>query len=153
MKFPPKTDAQLADEAMLPEGEYDFTVDKAEDKISKKGREAGATESDMIQVDLTIFSDRGDRKIKDWLMEKMAWKLKHFAFSVGLGAAYESGDLDASSLVGRSGKVMLKKGVKNGDFAPRNEVRDYVVPAAGDAPAEKPKPRVPAAASDDSVPF
>lgn len=122
MQFKPKTDAELADEAMLPEGVYDYTIDKATDTTSKK------TGAPMIAVELTVFSDRGDRKIKDWLMEKMAWKLKHFAFSVGLGQAYENGDLSADALVGRSGKVRLKKGQANGDFAARNEVKDYVVP-------------------------
>lgn len=150
MQFQPKTDEQLADEAMLPEGVYDFSIDKATDTTSKK------TGDPMIAVELTVFSDRGDRKIKDWLMEKMAWKLKHFALSVGLGQAYESGTLDAATLVGRSGKVILKKGKPNGDFAPRNEVKDYQVPtdAANPAPAANAAPRVPAAVDGtDEPPF
>lgn len=148
MQFQPKTDQQLADEAMLPEGEYDFTIDKATDTVSKTSGQP------MIAVEMTIFSDRGDRKIKDWLMEKMAWKLKHFAASVGMGQAYENGALDAQALVGRSGKLKLKKGKANGDFAPRNEVKDYVVP--GDAPATTPAANaVPksAPAGTDEPPF
>lgn len=151
MQFKPKTDAQLADEAMLPEGIYDFTIDKAEDTKSKKSGDP------MIAVEITVFSERGDRKIKDWLMEKMAWKLKHFAFSIGMGQAYESGDLSAEGLVGRSGKVKLKKGSANGDFAARNEVKDYVV---ADTETMQAKPvanaaKLPAAAAPgaDEPPF
>jgi hypothetical protein len=151
MQFQPKTDQQLADEAMLPEGEYDFTIDKATDTVS---RTSGAP---MIAVEMTVFSDRGDRKIKDWLMEKMAWKLKHFAASVGMAQAYESGALDAQALVGRSGKLKLKKGKANGDFAPRNEVKDYCVPAdAAEAkPAANAAPRTPigGGAADNDPPF
>ena len=148
MQFQPKTDEQLADEAMLPEGVYDFTIDKATDTTSKK------TGDPMIAVEMTLFSDKGDRRIKDWLMEKMAWKLKHFAFSVGLGKEYEAGTLDATALVGRSGKVTLKKGKPQGDFAPRNEVRDYVVPSEAEASTTKPANRVPApTAGADEPPF
>jgi hypothetical protein len=148
MQFQPKTDQQLADEAMLPEGVYDFTIDKATDTTSKKSGDP------MIAVEMTVFSERGDRKIKDWLMEKMAWKLKHFAAAVGLAQAYESGALDAQTLVGRSGKVKLKKGEANGDFAARNEVKDYCVP--GDAPATTPAANAapkPAAPGTDEPPF
>jgi hypothetical protein len=103
---------------------------------------------------MTVFSERGDRKIKDWLMEKMAWKLKHFAAAVGLAEAYESGALDAQALVGRSGKLKLKKGKANGDFAPRNEVKDYCAPsdAATPKPAANAAPK-PAAVAGDEPPF
>jgi len=154
MRFQSKTDEQLNDEAMLPEGEYDFTVDKAEERVSKKAKEQGATEPDMIQVDLTIFSPRGDRKIRDWVMEKLPWKLKHFAYAIGLGKEYEAGDLQPTSIVGRSGKLFLKKGKPNGDFAARNEVKDYVVPGSAPQAAAPNATQVPPAAStDDEPPF
>lgn len=151
MKTNPKTDEQLHDEAMLPEGEYDFSIDKAEDKVSKKGREAGQTEPDMIQLDLTVFSSKGDRRVRDWIVSTMAWKLKHFCYAVGLGEAYERGDISADGLVGRCGKLLLKKGKANGDFAPRNEVKDYIVNGAEKPAPMKVAPQVPAAAKADDI--
>jgi hypothetical protein len=147
MQFKPKTDQELADEAMLPEGIYDFTIEKANDTVSK------TTGNPMIVVDLTIFSERGERRIKDYLMEKMAWKLKHFAFAIGMGAAYEKGDLDAQAFIGRSGKVKLRKGQANGDFQARNEVKDYIVPDSetmqAPAAANAVRPAAPAAGTDE----
>lgn len=150
MKTTPKTDEQLDAERMLPAGEYDFTVVSAVEKMSKSNNE-------MIELTLTIFSGVGERTMKDWLLDKLAWKVKHFAYAVGVEAAYEAGGLDASTLVGRSGKVVIKQGKANGDFSARNEVKDYVVPVAGAAPtpAPKPAPRVATggAAGADEVPF
>lgn len=152
MQFQPKTDAQIAEEGMLPDGDYDFSIDKAEDKISKKGREAGLAEPDMIEIGITVFSNQGDRSMKDWITSKLAWKVKHFAYAIGLGAAYEAGGLEANLLVGRSGKVTIKKGKPNGDYPPRNEVKDYVVPVEGQdatAPESRPRPAAPTSTHDE----
>ncbi len=127
MKTTPKTDQQLAEESMLPAGEYDFSVVSAVEKISRKSREAGYPDADMIEVSLTVFGPNGERRVKDWLMDKVAYKIKHFAYAVGLGQDYENGGIDPHTLVGRCGKLILKQGKPNGDFAPRNEVKDYVV--------------------------
>lgn len=146
MRTTPKTQEQLDQERMLPAGEYDFTIDKAEDKISR-------SQNEMIELSLTIFTGNGERRMKDWVMDKVAHKLRHFAYAVGVGPMYEAGALVAQELVGRSGKVILKQGKAQGDFPARNEVADYV-PLKDAKPTPAPTRVVPVSApSDNDPPF
>lgn len=120
MQFSAKTEAQIQEESLIPVGEYDFTVVKADNKVSKN------TSSEMIQLDMDVFVDGVARPLKDWLMEQMAYKLRHFCFSVGLGSKYEDGNLQANDCVGRSGKVKI--GIKeSAEYGKQNNVKDYVV--------------------------
>lgn len=149
MQFKPKTQKELDLERLLPDGEYDFEVAYAEDKTSSTG-------NPMIAVKLSVFAaDGGTRSVRDWLMEKMAFKLRHFAYATGMGAEYESGELAAANIVGRSGRCKIASEEGKGDFPASNKVKDYIVSA--DAPARKPAPnaapKLPAASTDDTVPF
>lgn len=124
MKFQPKTDQQIATENCLTPGQYDFEVIAATDKKSQKG-------NDMIELKLKVYpnDDSGARTIFDYLLEQMAFKLRHFAYAVGLGETYERGELTAAMCSGHSGKVALRIGQdKEKKYPPKNEVVDYVVP-------------------------
>lgn len=120
MQFQPKTDEQIVSENLWPDGEYDFEVVAAEEQVSKKG-------NPMIKLGLKCFSGDRSRTVTDYVMEKMAFKLKHFLHGIGMGAAYDSGEFTAEQLVGRSGKVILKQEHQEG-YQPKNSVEDYVVP-------------------------
>lgn len=147
MKIQPQTEDQLAKAMLLPAGEYDFEVVTAEDRISKSGNE-------MIEVGLLVFAGDAKRTVKDYLMEKMAYKLRHYCYAVGLGKEYESGELTAALCVGRTGRVKLKVEEQDG-FRPKNAVADYVVGATTDVP-QKTAPKLPtaspAAAADPNEP-
>lgn len=153
MKFTPKSEKQIAEEGLLPEGNYGFEVAKAEDKVSKSG-------NDMIEVNLRVFNtDGGFVFVRDFLMEKIAYKLRHFAEAAGLLEKYESGEFTAADCEGRIGhvKIIIKKD-PTGTYPDKNEVRDYVV---GDTTAKADAPKVNGhiadkakqAPLDDSIPF
>lgn len=128
MRTNPQTEAQLkkADDDrrkanLLPEGEYDAEVGTAEDTTSQAGNE-------MIVVDLTVFGGDGSKHyVKDYLMEKMAYKLRHASEACGVLDKYEADNLMADDLIGKSCKVKLKIDDKSKDFPPKNVVVDYIV--------------------------
>jgi len=155
MNFAAKTEKQLKEELLIPAGTYPFEVMTAEDKKSKKG-------NDMIELTLRIFMPDGrSRQLKDWVMEKMAFKLFHFCAYTGLSLKYEHGTLTANDCVGRSGYVEIEiQEDKAKQYPDRNAVGDYVRTPdmkKTDVVASKPTPTTPAPASaeDDSgsIPF
>lgn len=151
MQFASKTEQQIQEESLIPAGEYDFTVQEAVEKKSKAG-------NDMIQIDMDVYVGDRSRPMKDWLMESMAYKLRHFCYGVGLSAKYDAGTLTAQDCVGKSGKVKIVQ-KQNGDYGLQNNVKDYIVAGAkteeAHTPVPAPQPRrpVPAAADEDGPPF
>lgn len=149
MQFQPKSEEDLKREALLAPGTYDFDVLSAEEKVSARG-------NDMIALKLKVYSDGGERHVRDWLMPSMGFKLRHFAETTGLLGAYDAGTLSAEDCKGRSGRVILV--IKDDEkYGPQNSVKDYEKPKK---PAEEamtktdPKPVRPApAATDDQIPF
>lgn len=147
----PKTEEELDFERLLPKGVYDFEIVKAEEKQSKKG-------NDMIAVNLKVFHGDGFQFVRDFLMEAMSHKLRHFAETVGLLESYDSGQLDANDLVGRSGKARIDI-EPAGEFPAKNVVKDYGEKKKAD-PAAKgplmnagPKPSSDDADPDQEIPF
>ncbi len=149
MKFQPKSEDDLKRESLLAPGTYDFEIIEAKDAVSKKG-------NDMIALKMRVFSsDQGERTVRDWLMPSMGFKLKHFADTTGLTAAYDAGTLDAENCQGRSGKVILA--IEDSEqYGPQNKVKDYEKTKAAAEPAMTPvappairKP----AASNETIPF
>jgi hypothetical protein len=145
MKYTPKTEDQLQEESLLPEGIYDFEVATTDDKPSKAG-------NDMITLKLLVFSDSGTRYITDYIALGNTFgerKLRHAAVACGLHVEYDSGSLCADDFYGKTGKVLLKKQPAKDDFPPKNSVADYQ-PRDDDAPA----PTRPARdIIDDDLPF
>lgn len=154
MKFNPQSKEDIQKELLFPAGLYDFTVEDAEDTKSKKG-------NDMIAIKLRVFGpDDREQIISDWLLHQPAMckiKFVDFCASVGLADRYNSGEINAHMVDGKSGKVELRVNLNEGtDFAPKNEVGQYVSKAgakhADAAPARKAKPAI-AKEEDDSIPF
>ncbi len=147
MKTNPQSEQAIREAMLLPPGDYDFEVLDAQDKVSKNGNE-------MIAVKLAVFRPNGSRQyVNDYLMEKMAFRLRHFCYAVGIGDKYESGDLAADHCKGRAGRVTLKIEEQDG-FDPKNVVKDYV-PVQVDAKPAPAAAKLPsaAAASIDEPPF
>jgi hypothetical protein len=156
MNFAPKTEAQIQSENLYPTGEYDFEVVTGEDAVSKT---SGA---EMIKLNVRVFDSSGNfRLVDDYLLEKMAYKLRHFCGATGLMDKYESGELTGAMCAGRVGRLKLEvqpeRTDKNTDrtYPPKNAIKDYIV---GDG---KTKPNIPPlrtgpSASDleeDDIPF
>jgi hypothetical protein len=154
MQFTPKTEKQLAEESLLPAGVYDFEVLKAEDAVSK------SSGKDMIKLSLRIFHGASERRVTDYLMESMAFKLRHFCQTCGLMDKYDAGTFSAADCEGRAGKVKLKQEIQEG-YQPKNSVADYVVAKPTDEvhqPTPAPRSTTPtsgggASGASDDPPF
>lgn len=123
MKFNPRSDAELNNFELLPRGEYDFEVIKAKDKVSSAGNE-------MIELELDVYADDGKKsRVFDYLLEIVAYKLKHFCQAVGLSNEYDIGNLSADMCIGRSGRCKVEiKHDKTGEYSDKNIIRDYCKP-------------------------
>lgn len=155
MQFTPKTEKQIAEENLWPVGKYDFEVIEKTtfagkdyytcDTFSKK-------ENEMIVLVLKVYNPEGKfRIILDYLVESVAYKLRHAAFACGLGSNYESGTLRALDFVGKAGELELKtKKDEEGKYPDKNAVSDYVVKTADDNAAP---PKANNVGIDDEIPF
>lgn len=159
MKITPKSEAELQEEerkrkeeSLLPEGIYDFEVQSAEDKVSKI-KPDGTGGNPMIVLNFKAFGNDGQSVyVTDYLMEKMAFKLRHACDACGLLKEYESGSLTADMFQDRVGKVKLKIEIgkkKEGSdelYPTKNIVVDYVKSESGGKLAAQVE-------KDDSIPF
>ena len=122
MRFTPKTENEVAASGLLEKGIYDFQIVSAEDKESKSGNE-------MIVLKVNVFDDEGrSTLIFDYLLETVAYKIRHAAYACGLGDKYEGGQLLAEDFIDKTGKV--KVGIskdKTGQYPDKNSISDYVV--------------------------
>lgn len=143
------------------DGEYDFTIRKAEDRVSKAGNE-------FVNLQAELYNADGKSKfVFDTLMVTgdMSWKLRHACDAVGLTAEYESGSFDTLLFEERSGRLTLGTRKARTDratgteYPAQNVVMDYIPLAPGAAvPAARPAPPKPAAQAksaidSDDIPF
>lgn len=145
MTFQPKSEKEVSEARLAPQGDYDFQVLEASDEISKKG-------VPMIKLKISVFNGDALRwHIYDYLHPAMEAKLRHFCDTTGLLSVYESGSLSASPCKGRQGRCRLVIEEGEGSYPDKNSVKDYIcrkaLPIA--SPAAVPKPAEP----DDDVPF
>lgn len=158
MRFTPKTEQEIQEERLLPEGDYSFEVTQAVEYRSKAG-------NDMMKVMLKVFKPDGKHiMITDYLGEAMLYKLKHFFDATGLQELYEAGEVPTNDLgeyedlAGASG--MLKLVIrKSDDYPDQNSVKDYI---PSDEESPKPKKKKPTAKDvqkpldddlEDEIPF
>lgn len=122
MKFQSKSEKEIKEMNLLPAGEYDAEIGTAEDQVSQKGNE-------MIKLDVTVFDAKGGRHfVFDYLLEAMAFKLRHAAEACGLLGKYETGLLTSDDFIGKGCRVKLKIDVsKDGKYPDKNVIADYVV--------------------------
>lgn len=119
MKFTPMTKEEIELANLLAPGVYPFEILIATDEISKTGNE-------MIKLKLNVFGEDREAHVFDYLLEKMAFKLRHFAEATDMLADYEAGDLDALRCIGKLGYCKLAIDQGNGEFPAKNVVKDYL---------------------------
>lgn len=151
MQFTPKTEEQIIEENLLESGIYDFEIIVGEDKESKNKNE-------MIELKLKVFNDKGGYNlIHDYLLEKLAFKLRHAAEACNLIDNYNCGKLVASDFIGKSGKVKIGIDSGNPQYPPKNTIKDYITQEeSGFQKAIKEKPidtQTPISELDDDIPF
>lgn len=143
------------------EGDYPFTVVKADQTFSKAGNE-------MINLELAIEAGESTIKIYDRLVftDKALGFIKRFCEATGLDDQWEAGNLEASDCLGTEGVVHIELGEKKDDGKQFMEVAYYLKkgekPKFSESPSKqvknmsKPKPTpatVPAAVDEDDIPF
>lgn len=152
---------------LLPEGEYDFTVEEVFDwEESKKG-------NDMLPISILVENT----KQNDWLVftESAKWRIDGFLKSIFGGTLPPGKKVDFNNpswMQGRKGRVYLttkkipKKNGQPGEMIEVNEIKSYVyesskiegrtvsTPPAARTPAPTPAP-APADdfQDDDDIPF
>jgi len=154
MRLTPKTREQIEAENMLPEGNYEATVESAEDKTSESGNE-------MIVLKLRCYlPDGSERVISDWILEAFAAKLLDFVEAAGLEPQYAAGKLEARDCEGHNVMVTVAhKTPTTGKYAGQTNanVTGYSkIQRAAPRPAAAPKPKPVSAgvAIDESdIPF
>jgi len=116
MEFKPED----AGAGILKDGEYNFEVATALDTVSKfnEGEE-------QIQLNLRIFHDGGVVFLNQWLSPSKTWKIKQFAFSVGLVDRFEAGTLTAADCLDKAGKLKLGQ-YEDKSGTTRNSVFKYL---------------------------
>lgn len=160
MQFTPRSEEECQQAGLLAAGNYGFEVAEAVNKRSANG-------NDMIELKVLVFPndpDSAPRVTFDYLLEKMAFKLRHFCQHTGLIDQYQQGILTAQDCAGRTGFCSI--GIqedKSGRYGPKNFIRDYGQPKAEKAPLTdrpgNPTPPKPQAATngkdmaEDDIPF
>lgn len=127
MQFKPKTDEELALAGLWADGEYNFEVVGAEDKISK------SSGNEMIELELKFHDQGATKTVKSYITATQEFRLKSAAYCMGLGAQYETGTLGAGHFIGKKGRATLKTEPANGDFKAKNGVNEFI-PATTQAP-------------------
>ena len=151
MKFTPKSERELAEEGLIPDGTVcDFEVVEAEDAISKAGNE-------MIALRLKVWRPNGSTTtVRDWLVSNLQGKVFAFAKAVGMREAYDAGQFDAADLVGKCGTMKVGIEPEKDGFPARNRAASYVAAEQASAPVRGAGPaprRVPASVDGDEIPF
>lgn len=142
MKNKVYTEAEIQAMNLRDPGEYDFAVVDATEERSKSGNE-------MVKLKLQLEDKEGRNfTIFDYLVstENMAYKLRHFARSVGLMEKYEAGDMAAEYMTGRVGKCKVGVKAATSEYPAKNVISDYLGTADPEAPAPK-------ELLDDEIPF
>lgn len=150
MRVTPKTASEVAEAGLLPAGIYDCEVVSAEETVSRNGNE-------MIKLRVRVFTEDGNsRTIFDYLLDSVAYKVRHAAESFGLMEAYDDGELSAADLEGRTGRCKVRIDPAKDGYEAKNSIQDYVVSV--DAIAKRVEKTVAAAQTvtadmDDEIPF
>jgi hypothetical protein len=126
MRVNPKTEEEIQLMSLMAPGVYDFEVVDAKEKVSKSGNE-------MIELTLTVWDINGKpHTIYDYLLDAMAYKVRHFAEAANLLDKYLAGSINADDCRCVSAKVeiIIQKGGEKfggGTYPDKNSVKDYIV--------------------------
>lgn len=151
MQYTPKSEKQIIEENLWPVGIYGFEINESVEKQSK------TSGKDMFALKITLSNDEGRTKIiDDYLLEAIAYKLRHCAVACGLENEYDTVSLKDYMFTGKTG--LLKLGIqknKTGQYPDKNVISDYITEK--DAPPASPRtPKVLADTKDDfddEIPF
>lgn len=125
MRFTPKSENEIQMMNLMDAGTYSFFVISSKDEISKNNNE-------QIKLKLKVWDVNGSEHIiYDYLLEAMAYKLRHFCEITDLIDKYNNGAINAIDCEHKTGKVeiIIQAGQNRpdgGKYADKNSVKDYV---------------------------
>lgn len=148
MRFTPKTEKQLKEERLLPEGDYPFQISEAESAVSKKG-------NSMIKIGVRVFKPDGQFiMVTDYLMEAMLYKLLHCCQACGLEENYNQGMLEPDMFIGKTGMLKLKVDPEKDGYPAKNSIKDYIKDAGKvELPKDDLQKLLDNDIDEDSIPF
>lgn len=121
MNFQPRTEKEIADNRLLPKGEYDFEILDAWEKKSSAG-------NDMIELKVRVSNGDGvSRTLADYLVAKRAEKLLHCCRACGLVEKYDTGCLSGDDFPGKRGRLKLAVEKSKKGYPDKNVIADYLV--------------------------
>lgn len=123
MKITPRTEEEIRSLVLLKDGEYNFSIIDAVDKISQNGNE-------MIHLILEILNNNNKYLVHDYLLDsdRMSFKIRHCCESVGIVDKYNSGEITSKDFIGKSGKAKIIVSIdKKGVYDTKNIVKDYII--------------------------
>jgi hypothetical protein len=137
MRYTPYSEAEIQSMHVMDEGTYHFevmdviTTDKMNNPLTDKNG------NDMAKLKLMVWDKNDKERIIYTFISgdsNFAYKLRHFAKSIGMINDYEQGIFNINRAVGKSGvaEVVIKKGNLKQDgsgelWPDRNDVKDFVL--------------------------
>lgn len=124
MRFTPKSEKEIAEAGLWEKGNYPFEIVEAAEEVSKTGK-------DMIKMKVKLYNGDKTQIIFDYLLpDTMEYKLRHLCEVACLLPEYETGNLEAYNLVGKTGNAKVGISVdKTGQYPNKNNINDYLVDA------------------------
>lgn len=136
MRYTPFSEEDVKATHIIEAGTYEFQVDEVITVNSYGHAMTDKNGNEMCKLKLLVNdADGNERVVYTYISgdDRFAYKLRHFAKTIGMLAQYEAGSLQVTESVGRRGQaqIIIKKGTpKNdgsGDVWPdRNDVKDFV---------------------------
>ena len=124
MKFNVLSDAELAKKrCVIVEGEADFTIERVEEKVSKRG-------NDMFEIQLKVWDKNGtDGSVRDYIVSTAEWKIHQLCDAINEPSLYKSGEIKPDLLEGKSGRcaIILDK-TDRGEYPKVKMYLSYVDP-------------------------
>ncbi|HWI50098.1 MAG TPA: hypothetical protein VNU45_17955 [Rummeliibacillus sp.] len=143
MRYTPYTEEQIQSLNVMEPGIYRFQVLEVitADQYGNQLRDKNGV--DLAKLKLLIWDrENRERHLYTYISGdgNFAYKLRHFAKTIGMIQQYEDGIFQISQTVGKSGNadLVIKKGTYKTDgsgemWPDRNDVKDFVVTADGHA--------------------
>lgn len=141
MRYTPYTEAQIQSLSVMEPGIYTFEVLEVMTKDTYNNPLRDKNGVDMAKLKLIVWDrDNRERHVYTYISGdgNFAYKLRHFAKTLGMIQQYEDGIFEIDKTIGKRGNadIIIKRGTMKTDgsgelWPDRNDVKDFVVTADG----------------------
>ncbi len=139
MQYTPYTEAEIKSMNIMEEGIYDFKVIEVitQEHYNVPLRDKNGNEMAKVKL-LIIDNNPFERTLFTYISgdKRFAYKLRHFAQTLGMISQYDGGTFRIEDSLGKTGKanIVVKRGTLKNDgsgevWPDRNDVKDFVIEA------------------------